>query len=65
MYGNYTLYAYDSKFNCEQEWSFENVAIQWGDNAVSVLNARGKVLYAISTNCCTVVVMEDDTEEVR
>ncbi len=63
MYKNYTLYAYDSKFNCVQEWSFENVRIESSENTISVFNTSGALLYAISTNCCTVVVMEDDTEE--
>lgn len=60
MYGNYNLYAYNDKFDCVQEWSFENVMIETKDNAVSVIDSNGKVIYLISTNRCTVVIMEDE-----
>lgn len=59
MLGNYTLYAYDDKWNCTQEWSFENAEVHWNDNTVSVTDASGRLLYLISTNRCNVVVMED------
>lgn len=59
MYGNYTLYAYDEKFNCVQEWSFEDVKIEWNENMVAVRDKQNLVVYAISTNRCTVIVMED------
>ncbi len=59
MYGNYTLYTYDDKFNCVQEWSFEDVIIEWDANMVIVRNKQNLVVYAISTNRCTVIVMED------
>lgn len=62
MYKNYTLYAYDSKFNCVQEWSFEDVCIESAENTISVFNKNAELLYAISTNCCTVIVMENDLE---
>lgn len=59
MYGNYTLYAYDDKFNCVQEWSFEDVKIEWDNNVVIVRNRQGLSVYVISTERCTVIVMED------
>ncbi len=62
MFGNYTLYAYDDKWNCTQEWSFENVKITCHDNTISVTNTVGKLLYLISTTRCNVVVMESDDE---
>lgn len=62
MYSNYNLYAYDEKFNCVQEWSFENVKLESKDNTISVIDKAGKVIYMISTNCCTVVIMEGDEE---
>jgi hypothetical protein len=60
MRNNYTLYAYDDKWNCVQEWFFENVTIIQKDNTISVLDATGKIIYMISTSRCTVVIMEDD-----
>lgn len=63
MYGNYNLYAYDDKSNCIQEWFFENVMITSENNTISVISNQGKLLYMISTNCCTVVVMEDEEEK--
>ncbi len=63
MYGNYTLYAYNSKMDCLQDWSFENVIIKSENNTIFVINKSGKIIYAISTNNCTVIVMEDDMEE--
>lgn len=62
MYGNYNLYAYDDKFNCVQEWSFEHVMIESKANTIQVIDESGALIYAISTNRCTVVVMEDDEE---
>ncbi len=60
MYGNYALYAYNSKFDCTQEWHFEDVCMETENNTILIRNRSGKLLYAISTNCCTVIVMEDD-----
>ena len=60
MYGNYNLYAYNDKFECIQEWSFENVIMVSEENTVKVIDKSGQIIYMISTNCCTVVVMEDD-----
>lgn len=60
MYGNYNLYAYNEKFDCVQEWSFENVKLESKDNTVLVIDSNGKIIYMISTNCCTVVIMEDE-----
>ena len=63
MYGNYTLYAYDSKFNCTQEWSFENVMIDYSRQGVAVIDRQGKMIYFISTAMCTVIVMEDNARQ--
>lgn len=59
-YGNYNLYAYNDKFECVQDWSFEDVTIESKQNTILIMDRTGKVIYMISTNRCTVVIMEDD-----
>lgn len=60
MYGDYNLFIYDKDFNKKEEIGFDKVLIVSEDNMIKVLNQQGKVMYAISTNCCTVIVEEDN-----